>query len=357
MDPYRPSSSSSRPSSSGRPARHLVAAGEAGDRDRFATLVAPTLSTVRVRPLTDGTFHSSLRSAVAGDVRVSVLSGSPCVLTRGPDLIHPADPAFLSASMQRIGRSAVAQDGRRCMVGPGDLVNYVTSRPYEVTFWEPYEAVLVTVPLAALGSHADTLATRTAIAVGTDHGPRDVVGTLFGALATKIADCTAGDASSSKEYLADAIVSLVIAELVDIAPQSAGDDLADRVLAHCLSHLSDPGLTVESVGRALGVSVRYLHKVQCHTGITLSAWIRRQRLERIGRDLADESLHGRTAGAIAARWGMSDSGHLSRALKAEFGMTASEIRRSGHWERGGPRPLPAQPRLVATEPLRRPATS
>ena len=45
-------------------------------------------------------------------------------------------------------------------------------------------------------------------------------------------------------------------------------------------------------------------------------------------------------GAVAARWGMPDTGHLSRALKAEFGMTASEIRSSGHWERGGPRPVP-----------------
>ena len=126
--------------------------------------------------------------------------------------------------------------------------------------------------MAALGSHADTLAGRTAIAVGTDCGPRDVVGALFEGLAAKIDSCTLGDASRSKEYLADAIVSLVIAELVDVAPQGAGDDLADRVLAHCLAHLSDPGLTVESVARAFGVSVRYLHKVFAPTGSTLSAW-------------------------------------------------------------------------------------
>jgi AraC-like DNA-binding protein len=175
-----------------------------------------------------------------------------------------------------------------------------------------------------------------------------VVGALFASLAAKVDSCTLGDTSRSKEYLADAIVSLVIAELVDVAPQGAGDDLADRVLAHCLSHLSDPGLTVDSVARAFGISVRYLHKVLAPTGSSLSAWIRRQRLERICRDLADESLHGRTAAAIASRWGMADGGHLSRALKAEFGMTASEIRRSQRWERGGPRRLPD--RLGAAEP-------
>jgi AraC-like DNA-binding protein len=94
---------------------------------------------------------------------------------------------------------------------------------------------------------------------------------------------------------------------------------------------------VESVARAHGVSVRYLHKALAPTGSTLSAWIRRQRLERVCRDLVDESLRARTASAIAARWGITDTDHLSRALKAEFGMTAGEIRRSGRWDRGGPR--------------------
>jgi hypothetical protein len=109
--------------------RHLVAAAATADRDRFATLVAPAFSAVRVRPLADGTFHSSLRTALAGEVRVSVLSGSPCVVTHGAELIHDADPGFLAVSLQRVGRAAVAQDGRQCMLGPSDLVNFVTSRP------------------------------------------------------------------------------------------------------------------------------------------------------------------------------------------------------------------------------------
>ncbi|MGW7546770.1 AraC family transcriptional regulator [Streptomyces sp. NPDC054770] len=32
---------------------------------------------------------------------------------------------------------------------------------------------------------------------------------------------------------------------------------------------------------------------------------------------------------IAARWGLHDPAHLSRALRAEFGRTPSEIRRAG----------------------------
>jgi AraC-like DNA-binding protein len=349
VNPYRPLVSVV-------PTQRLVAAAETGDGERFATLLAEASAPVRVRPPADRAFHSAVRSAVAGDVRVSVMSGSPCVVTRGPDLIGPEDPALLVVALPRSGRAVVEQDGRQCVVEPGSLVNYVTSRPYEVAFWEPYEMVVVTVPLAALGSHADTLRGRTAVAVATDRGPRDVVATLFATLAAKIDDCTAGDASCSKEYLADAIVSLAIAELVDIPSRGPGDDLADRVLAHCLAHLSDPGLTVESVARLHAVSVRYLHKVLEPRGITLSAWIRTQRLERICRDLADESLRGRTVAAVAARWGMTDAGHLSRALKAEFGLTATEIRRSGRRDRSASPPSAGSDAMSGSGRSRRRAT-
>ena len=110
--------SSRRPPPSERTARHLVAAGEAGDGVRFAALVAPTFAPVRVRPLVDGTFRSSVRSAAAGDVRVSVVGGIPCVVTRDAGLIHPADPAFLSVTLQRTGRATVARTGGTACSAP-----------------------------------------------------------------------------------------------------------------------------------------------------------------------------------------------------------------------------------------------
>jgi AraC-like DNA-binding protein len=84
---------------------------------------------------------------------------------------------------------------------------------------------------------------------------------------------------------------------------------------------------VEAVARAHRISVRYLHKILQPREVTLSAWIRRQRLERIRRDLANPLLADRTVSAIAARWGVLDGTHVSRALKAEYGRTAADIRK------------------------------
>ncbi|MGP4028361.1 helix-turn-helix domain-containing protein [Actinomadura sp. 3N407] len=83
------------------------------------------------------------------------------------------------------------------------------------------------------------------------------------------------------------------------------------------------------MARAHRISVRYLHKILQPREATLSAWIRRHRLERIRRDLANPSLAAQTVSAIAARWGVLDATHVSRALKAELGQTAADIRRHG----------------------------
>jgi AraC-like DNA-binding protein len=84
---------------------------------------------------------------------------------------------------------------------------------------------------------------------------------------------------------------------------------------------------VESVARRHGISVRYLYKVIARRGTSLAAWIRRERLQRIHRDLSNPALANKTTSEIAVRWGILDPTHLGRSLKAEFGRTVTEIRR------------------------------
>ncbi|MFV8267686.1 helix-turn-helix transcriptional regulator [Mycolicibacterium peregrinum] len=118
--------------------------------------------------------------------------------------------------------------------------------------------------------------------------------------------------------------------LADVAQvsdrESAG--LSERIRNFCLVNLEDPGLCVESVASAFGVSTRLVHKVCSAEGFTLAAWVRRQRLDRIHHDLAEPSLRHRSTAAIAARWGIVDPGHLARQFRGEYGKSPSEVRAS-----------------------------
>jgi AraC-like DNA-binding protein len=76
------------------------------------------------------------------------------------------------------------------------------------------------------------------------------------------------------------------------------------------------------------VSIRYLHKLFETQEATVAEWIRRRRLERCRRDLLDPALRALPVNAIAARWGLLNAAHFSRAFRAAaYGATPGEYRR------------------------------
>lgn len=306
----------------------MVSVGSGECVESFEASASALFAPLRIRPLRPGPLPNSLRATIAGDVVVTRIRCAPCHVRRSHRLIGSGDRELVKFTLMIAGRAEIEQDGRRCVLTPGDLVNYGTERPYRLTFTDAYDITVVAVPRELLGEHADTLARRTSVAVPTSRGARGMLGGFFDRM-TDVRDAdTEGFRGDAGKHLTDALVSAVLSELTEFAPDK-GEDFADRVLAHCLARLDDPGLTVESVARAHRVSVRYLHKLFDDRSMTLSAWIRRQRLARIRRDLADPAFADRTAAAIAARWGVLDATHLGRGLKAEFGRTAAEIRREG----------------------------
>ncbi|MGW8765909.1 AraC-like ligand-binding domain-containing protein [Streptomyces sp. NPDC055815] len=303
-----------------------------GQVDRFQQLASDAFAPLRIRPDAPGT-SGSLHCAKPGEVVVTRIVGGPCTVQRTGSLIGSRDRELFKVALYGSGRAGVEQDGRQCRPGPGDLVVYETARPYELRFWDPFDLVVLGIPRALLGPHADRLASRTASVVPTDGGGRRLAGALLRDAASDL-DAIGGRGGP---HLADALVSLVLTAVAEqpfsVRPQ---DDFAERILAYCLGRLSDPRLSPESVARAHNISVRYLHKVLQQRGITLASWIRRSRLERIRRDLVDPDLMGRSASVIAARWGVLDATHLSRALRAEFGQSAAEIRKAASGNQPAP---------------------
>ncbi|MGV9608081.1 helix-turn-helix domain-containing protein, partial [Streptomyces sp. NPDC003631] len=104
--------------------------------------------------------------------------------------------------------------------------------------------------------------------------------------------------------------------------------LVDRIRVYTLASLGDPLLKAQQVARQHHISVRHLHALFRGADLTFAAWVRHERLLRIRRDLLNPAFAGRSTAAIAARWGIVDPKHLSRALKHEFGETVSDLRRA-----------------------------
>ncbi|TVT46229.1 helix-turn-helix domain-containing protein [Amycolatopsis rhizosphaerae] len=288
--------------------------------ERFAETASGVCAPLRVVPAGRSRFTGGFSGGRIGGVVIARATCSPCTVLRSERVIRSTDRELVKVILNGRGTAGVEQNGQQSLLRPGDLVTYETVRPYEVHFWDAADTVVIGIPRDELGPHAELLTRRTVVPVSAGTGLRS-------ALLRFVRDLTEAPALPANEHLGNALVSLVLAEFThDAAPAASPESLADRILAHCLAHLSDPGLSVERVAAAHGISVRYLHKILEPKGVTLWAWIRRRRLERIRDDLADPAFAHRTVSAIATRWGLPDAAHLGRALKTEFGRTAAQLR-------------------------------
>jgi AraC-like DNA-binding protein len=205
------------------------------------------------------------------------------------------------------------------------VVAFDTARPYRLTVSAECDVVVVGLPRAMLGPHADRIGRGTAEPVAADTGVRAVLGAFLSNLgdhAGELSDDAGG-------HLADALAALLIAGFAHTTVErvDTATGLLERIVAYTRANLADPALSVRSVAQRHGISPRYVHQLFRQQDRTFAAWVRYERLCRIRRDLTDATLAYLTAQAIARRWGMGDPSHLSRALKAEFGLTAAELRR------------------------------
>ncbi|MFF3327801.1 helix-turn-helix domain-containing protein [Streptomyces sp. NPDC002889] len=102
--------------------------------------------------------------------------------------------------------------------------------------------------------------------------------------------------------------------------------LYTRATSFIDTHLGSADLTPSAVAAAHHISLRYLQHVFQQHGTTVSEAIRRQRLHRCRRDLADPGMRHHTIRVIAARWGMPRPAEFSRAFRAATGTSPSRYR-------------------------------
>ncbi len=99
-----------------------------------------------------------------------------------------------------------------------------------------------------------------------------------------------------------------------------------RARAYVHERLSDPDLDSEAVARAVGVSVRHVHRVFESSGVTLRQFIIGKRLGECAHSLQDHALNAATIAEIGYRWGFNDAVYFCRSFKKRYGVSPREFR-------------------------------
>jgi AraC-like DNA-binding protein len=131
----------------------------------------------------------------------------------------------------------------------------------------------------------------------------------------------------------DPILDLIVRAIAEAAGL-AGEDSSPRrrtlqeIKRYTLAHLADRDLSPTRVAQACFVSARQLHRLFETEGTTFGTFVKRARLGRIHRDLADPALAHLTIAEVARRHGYRHASFVTRAFTERYGTRPPSFRRA-----------------------------
>lgn len=274
----------------------------------------------------ESSVRATLRSASLEDVHLFDMHTHAHTVVRDQQLAADAPGAHCKLSLQIAGSATLIQDGRTCVLAPGDLALYVTQRPYELSYPQDQHSLVVLFPQSFVHMSAEQISQVTATRVSRDDGLGRVAVPLFEQLAANIDLLEGAHAMSLMRSSLDMLVTVLSAEAHASGRDTAENILLQQAMACIEENLHDPVLSPSKIAGALYVSVRQLHSRFSQGEQTVSAYMRARRLEGIRQDLADPLLAGESVHSIGSRYGLFDASYVSKVLKSEFGESPSAYR-------------------------------
>ncbi|WP_063787259.1 helix-turn-helix domain-containing protein [Streptomyces sp. NBRC 110028] len=323
-------------------------------REQMAKLIAPMeMSTEHT-----GDFRGQVRILEVGPAHVWPTKFDPMTFRRTPKLIRQSDPELYHFSFLEGANLQVSQAREEAAHSAGGLYVVDTSRPYDcVAFGGPPQGVGLEIPKALIPVPHDRIDRLLARPIPGREG----VGALLTGFLSRLSADSGSYRPADGPRLGAVLVDLATAVLAHAAesddavpPETRQRTLFLRVQNFIQRNLHDPQLTPAAVAAAHHISVSYLHRLFRAEDTTVSAWIRRQRLDRVRRDLDDPGLSAVPLHELAARRGFSHPAVFSRVFRAAYGMPPSDYRQLALRSRAPDappwRPARGEPRRQTPQP-------
>ncbi|MEV4684623.1 helix-turn-helix domain-containing protein [Streptomyces kurssanovii] len=267
-----------------------------------------------------------------GPLRICSARATAVTVRRTERLARQDEEPAVFLGLQVTGTSLVAQNGRQCVLRPGEFAVYESIAPYTLLFDEGVDHHFIRFPRAALALPDRLLRDTTTITLGSDNPVARLASTYFSQLAVsdELYEGTHADA------VAEPSIELLRAVLMSqhgnsgLAREPLEATLGLRITHYIRAHLADPDLSAARIAAAHGISVRHLYAVLSRSGISLGDWIRARRLAECRRELAGPNGRLRTVAAIGRSWGFVDATHFSKVFKQAYGIPPRAWRDQNH---------------------------
>jgi len=272
-------------------------------------------------------FHGRLGAWSLGPVSISRNVSDGLLYKRHErHLLNEREECFL-VTVPELAEIRFEQDGKDIRCRPGAFLIERSHLPYEFSHHDPAALWVLKIPSAVLRgriSRPERLATL-------QFNANRSVGALF-------VD-TLRLSGERIEEMDETTRTMMGKHLIDLLAMAVESD--ERVLAghsstirnahlHRCEHfirtrLDDMRLTPQTVADGCGISLRYLHQIFEGEGVTVSTYIRTQRLLMCDAMLRDPHCR-KSISEIAYHWGFGDQAQFSRNYRGRFGCTPREAR-------------------------------
>jgi AraC-like DNA-binding protein len=294
-------------------------------------VVSRTLMPFELRAADSG-LPSQIRNAheaQIGPVTVVNHQVSALQVIRTSALIRSSDSGLSKLNLGIRGRGKYEQEDRRHLLLPGDFNLMEFRRPSRVAVEATQEVSVVVFPRELLPLRDRDLRDLAVVPFSAQDPYAGLVASLGREMTRHLDSYEAGrDARIGTAFLD--LLALAVATRLDrvfaVAPDSRQRAMVARISAFIEQHLGDPALSPGLIAAAHHISVRTLHKLFEAEDETVTASIRRRRLERCHQDLLDPLQHRRPVVEVGARWGFQDPAAFSRVFRAAYGLPPAEYR-------------------------------
>lgn len=273
-------------------------------------------STHDARGLSASVARCQVRGLSLADIR-----GNEHIVERTPQIVRnqPKDSIFACLLME--GSAFFYQRSRCLTLTAGDVLIYDAEQPFLYGFPGGMRQILIDIPRTVL--EAQCKAGQLAAPIQID-GHAGAGRTLSGALRSAGLRLMSGARPEDAERCWQLITTIFSG-----GPNLQRSRILPLVEAKTIisSHLSNTKLGPEFVSERLGISVRHLNRLFGAEEMTITEYIRNERLDGAHRDLSSAVHASTTIGEIAYRWGFADLGNFNRAFRQRFAMTPSEVRK------------------------------
>ncbi|QNP68404.1 helix-turn-helix domain-containing protein [Streptomyces roseirectus] len=275
-------------------------------------------------------YHGVQRLIGLGEVTIWPATFDHLVFHRTPRLMRQSDPEVYHLSLLLRGEGAADWGERRAAYRVKDLHVSHSSKAFEVsTGPDPVSIVGVEIPRSAVVLPGRRAEDKVLGRVPGDAG----LGALLTQFLIQLADDTSPYRPTDAARLGTVVIDLVtalFAHLLDaeraVPPETRARALTLRIKEFVRRNLADPDLTPAAIAAAHHVSRSYLYRLFQEEGLTVASYLREQRLKNARRDLADPALRDLPIHAVAARWGFPRAAEFTRAFRAAYGDTPSDVR-------------------------------